>query len=133
MMMEWIYRGLPFEGPEPEQYGFVYAITNTQNNKKYIGKKLFWFKKTKILKGKKKRYLAESDWKQYYGSSKYLLADVEMYGKEVFTREILTLCKSKGECSYFEAKAQFDYGVLLDKDLWYNDWIICRVHRKHLT
>lgn len=131
-MMEWTHKGLEFKEPEPEQYGFVYVITNLTNQKKYIGKKLFWFKKTKILKGKRKRYLAESDWKDYYGSSKYLLADIEALGKENFSREILVLCKSKGECSYYEAKAQFDHGVLLDKERWYNDWIICRVHRKHI-
>lgn len=130
--MSWMYKGLLFEEPLPEHYGFVYVITNNTNQKKYIGKKLFWFKKTKILKGKKKRYLAVSDWKTYYGSSKFLLEEIANTGIEHFSREILKLCRSKGECSYFEAKAQFDHGVLLNSDMWYNDWIICRVHRKHI-
>jgi hypothetical protein len=128
----WYLDNAPFDGPSDEFYGFVYKITNTVNNKIYIGKKLFWFKKTKILKGKKKRYLAPSDWKEYYGSSKILLEEVTQHGKENFKREIIKLCRSKGECSYYEAKYQFDYGVLLNPEQFYNDWIICRVHRKHL-
>jgi len=128
----WHYKGLPFSEPEPIHYGFVYRITNSVTEKQYIGKKLFWFKKTKILKGKKKRYLAPSDWKTYYGSSKTLLEDVQKYGVDHFRRDIVMLCKNKGECSYYEAKAQFDHSVLLNPESYYNDWIICRVHRKHL-
>ncbi len=131
-MTQWLYKGVVFEEPSENDYGFVYKITNLTNQKVYIGKKLFWFKKTKILKGKKKRYLAPSDWKQYFGSSKLVTADVEQLGTDMFHREILRLCKNKGECSYYEAKAQFDHNVLFDPEQYYNDWIICRVHRKHI-
>lgn len=130
--MEWLYNGVVFEEPSENDYGFVYKITNLSNNKVYIGKKLFWFKKTKMLKGKKKRYLAASDWKSYYGSSISLKKDIDLLGVDFFKREIIMLCKSKGECSYYEAKAQFDASVLFNPDLFYNDWIICRVHRKHV-
>jgi hypothetical protein len=128
----WFHKEVLFEEPQPEHYGFVYVITNLTNNKKYIGKKLFWFKKTKQVKGKRKRYLAPSDWKLYYGSSKSLLEDVTTLGEQNFKREILHLCKNKGECSYMEAKEQFDQAVLHNPDLFYNDWIIVRVHRKHI-
>lgn len=130
--MTWFYNNEPYEQPTEEYYGFVYKITNLMNNKVYIGKKLFWFKKTKTVKGKKKRYIAPSDWKSYYGSSKIVLQDVEQYGKDMFKREIVKLCKNKGECSYYEAKTQFEHGVLFNPELYYNDWIICRVHRKHI-
>lgn len=130
--MEWLYNEEVFNEPSDEHYGFVYKITNLSTGKIYIGKKLFWFKKTKILKGKKKRYLAPSDWKTYYGSSIALKADVESLGVDLFKREIVKLCRNKGECSYYEAKAQFDNSVLLNPELYYNDWIICRVHRKHI-
>ena len=130
--MTWYYKGKPYEEPSEEYYGFVYEITNITNQKSYIGKKLFWFKKTKMLKGKKKRYLAPSDWKTYYGSSKLLKEDIEKLGVDSFRREIIMLCKNKGECSYYEAKAQFDASVLFSPELYYNDWIICRVHRKHV-
>jgi len=130
--MGWLYNGVKFEEPLDEHYGFVYRITNIQNHKMYIGKKLFWFKKTKILKGKKKRYLAPSDWKDYYGSSIALKKDIELLGVDQFKREIIMMCKNKGECSYYESKAQFDHAVLLNPEMYYNDWIICRVHRKHI-
>lgn len=128
----WTYKGVEFEEPGEDNYGFVYKITNTQTQKMYLGKKLFWFKKTKMLKGKKKRYLAPSDWKTYYGSSISLKKDIDLIGAESFRREIIMLCKNKGECSYYEAKAQFDNAVLLNPEMYYNDWIICRVHRKHI-
>ena len=131
-MNNWFYNGEVFESPAEEHYGFVYNITNLLNGKQYIGKKLFWFKKTKILKKKKVRYLAESDWKSYYGSSIALNKDVEEFGEENFKREILHLCKSKGECSYMETKEQIQRDVLLNPNLYYNDWVICRVHRKHI-
>jgi hypothetical protein len=130
--MQWLYNGEVFEEPSENDYGFVYKITNLTNNKIYIGKKLFWFKKIKTLKGKKKRYLAASDWKDYYGSSIALKKDLDLLGVDLFKREITRLCKNKGECSYFEAKTQFDQSVLLNPEMYYNDWIICRVHRKHI-
>lgn len=131
-MNEWLYKGAVFDQPSENEYGFVYKITNLTNEKVYIGKKLFWFKKTKTIKGKKKRYLAPSDWKTYFGSSKTVQEDVQLHGKEMFKREIVRLCKNKGECSYYEAKSQFEHDVLLNPNLYYNDWIICRVHRKHI-
>ena len=130
--MTWLLNGATFEEPSENDYGFVYKITNNVDSKIYIGKKLFWFKKTKTLKGKKKRYLAPSDWKSYFGSSKAVQEDVQRLGENMFTREIIRLCKNKGECSYYEAKAQFDYNVLYEPQRYYNDWIICRVHRKHI-
>jgi len=132
MSTQWTYNGEVFEEPAEEHYGFVYNITNLQTGKQYIGKKLFWFKKIKTLKGKKKRYLAPSDWKKYYGSSVALNKDVEELGEENFKREIIHLCTSKGHASYLEAKEQFQRDVLFNPDLYYNDWIICRVHRKHV-
>lgn len=128
----WILKRKIFDGPAPDTYGFVYCITNKINGKQYIGKKLFWHKKTRIVKGKKKRYLAESDWKDYYGSSPLLLQDVQEHTKDNFQREILHLCKTKGECSYYEAKEQFKKDVLLNSDKYYNEWIIVKVHKKHL-
>lgn len=127
----WFYNNEYFD-TVGDYVGFVYLITNQINNRKYIGKKNFYFSKTKILKGKKKRYKVESDWLDYYGSNKELAADIESLGKENFKREILRLCKSKGEFSYFEAKYQFDANVL-ESDEYYNSWIMCRVHKKHLT
>ena len=131
-MNPWRYKGLEFNAPLEGAFGFVYIITNTLTQKQYIGKKLFWHRKTKVLKGKKKRYLAESDWKTYFGSSKDLNEDIQQVGIEYFDREILHLCASKGECSYVEAREQFLRNVLLNSTMWYNDWIAVKVHKKHL-
>jgi hypothetical protein len=109
--------------------GFVYLITNTTNNKKYVGKKLARFKTTKPpLKGKKnkRRGTKESDWQTYWGSSDHLNADVLTIGEENFTREILHYCPSRGVLSYMEAKEQFDRRVL-ETDEYYNGIINVRV------
>jgi hypothetical protein len=127
----WYYNDEPF-GDIGENIGFVYRITNLTNNRMYIGKKNFYFSKTKIVKGKKKRFKVESDWFSYYGSNKELAADVALHGEGNFRREILRLCKSKGEFAYFETKYQFDLNVL-ESDQYYNSWIMCRIHKKHLT
>jgi len=127
----WIYENKEYEFNN-EYTSFVYIITNTANNRKYIGKKTFFFLKTKQIKGKKKRTKVESDWKSYFGSSEDLQEDVKKYGENSFTREIIRLCKSKGEATYYEAKYQFENAVLFS-DEWYNSHIMCRVHKKHLT
>jgi hypothetical protein len=136
-MTDWLYRGEPFsEAPDLEKYyGFVYLITNLQTGKMYVGKKLFWHKKTlPPLKGKtrKRRKLVESDWRTYYGSSGLLAEDVANRGVENFKREILHLCLTKGEATYYEAKEQLVRDVLLHPEMYYNDWVICKVSRKHL-
>jgi hypothetical protein len=131
-MSSWIYESEPIDESILDSYvGFVYCITNLVDNRKYIGKKLLKFRKSKTVKGKKKRFLVESDWKKYWGSNKQLLEDVSELGEASFKKEILRLCKSKGECNYFEAKYQFDMSVL-ESDSWYNDWIMVKVHRTHI-
>ena len=114
-----------------DNYGFVYIITNLSNNKKYIGKKFFYSSKTKQVKGKKKKIKVSSDWKDYYGSNNELKNDIELLGKELFKREIIHLCKSKGDCGYLEAKEQFVRHVL-ETDDYYNTWIMVRVRKSHL-
>ena len=51
----WIYKNKIFEEVPANAYGYVYLITNNLTGRKYIGKKLFWFRKTKVVKGKKKK------------------------------------------------------------------------------
>jgi hypothetical protein len=128
----WVYNGSVVDSELLDNYlGFVYNITNLTDNRQYIGKKLLKRTKTKTVKGKKKRTLVESDWKEYYGSNKELIADVEKLGPYNFKREILRLCTTKGECNYFEAKYQFENDVLLSEK-WYNSWIMVKVSDGHL-
>jgi len=128
----WLYENQIAESNLIDKYyGFVYNITNMQNNRKYIGKKLFWSSRTRIVNKKKKKHKVESDWKNYYGSSEELKADIIKYGKLNFKRDILQLCVSKGECNYFEAKYQFSERVL-ESDDYYNSWISCKIHKNHV-
>jgi len=130
--LNWTYKGEDFtEEMIGDNYGFVYQIVNEFSGKKYIGKKFFYSSKTKQVKGKKKRYKVSSDWKTYYGSNSVLNEDVTTIGVEKFTREILHLCKTKGECGYLEAKEQFVRGAL-ESDLYYNSWIMVRVRKSHI-
>ena len=71
-----------------DAFGFIYEITNTVNQKKYIGKKQMVKRiKRAPLKGKKRKRIdfVESDWKSYTGSSDRLNADIEEFGKNAFT------------------------------------------------
>ena len=117
-------------GPLPENaYGFIYEITNTINNKKYIGKKQMVRRiKRNPLKGKKRKRIdyIESDWKTYTGSSDALNEDIKNLGIDKFKFNILKYCNSKFELSYFEAKIQFARDVLLDEN-YYNGIINCRI------
>ena len=139
--MTWLYNNQPVEILPEDCVGFVYLITNVTNERKYIGKKLAKFSKTtqrtvKLKNGSKKkkkiRTKVDSDWRDYYGSSPELSKDVELFGKDNFTREILYYCKSKSECSYIEAREQFSRRVLESKD-WYNGHIQVRVHGSHIV
>lgn len=127
----WFYENEEFSEVGP-YVGFVYCITNLTNNKKYIGKKNFYFSKTKQVKGKKKKIKVESDWQQYYGSNQRIIEDVALFGESKFHREILHLCKTKAEMTYLELREQMDNRVL-ESDGWYNDWIMARIRKKHLT
>jgi hypothetical protein len=138
--MTWYYQDTIIEELPDDCVGFVYLITNNISGRKYIGKKLAKFAKTtyktvKLKNGSKKkkkiRGKIDSDWRDYYGSSDQLTADVLQLGSENFTREILYYCQSKAECSYIEAREQFRRRVL-ESDDYYNGHIQVRVHGSHI-
>lgn len=135
--MTWYYNDQPYEPSEEDLrslVGFVYCIEEKNTGMKYIGKKLFWRSKvlpiTKTRK-RRKRTLVESDWQSYYGSNEALKENVLENGSGLYNRVILRLCKTKGECSYYEAKLQFENDVLLN-NMYYNNFIGCKIHSKHL-
>ena len=130
----WYYRNISFKETPEDYQGFVYEITELRTGKKYIGKKNFWKPKTLPKNSKRKRRIrtrVESDWRSYFGSSGVLNQLVEEQGEQNFKRMILKLCKTKGEMSYYEAKIQFENDVLLN-DEYYNEFIGCKIHAKHL-
>ena len=116
----WIYNETVFNSENiNDYYGFIYRITNTVNGYDYVGRKYFkTIKKRPPLKGKKnkRRETVETDWKDYWGSSARLVEDMARLGKDKFTREIIHLCKSRGETNYMEAYYQFKEGVLLKEN-----------------
>lgn len=138
--MNWTHQGQEIVELPDDCVGFVYLIVNKTNNRKYIGKKLAKFSKTALKtitlkngtkKKKKIRSKVDSDWATYYGSSIELQKDVSNLGEDNFTREILFICKSKAECSYIEAREQFNRCVLESTD-YYNNQISVRVHGSHI-
>jgi hypothetical protein len=138
--MVWLHEQKQIETLPEDCVGFVYLITNNISGRKYIGKKLAKFSKTtyrvvKLKNGNKKRKKirskVDSDWQLYYGSNDQLNRDIQALGADNFTREILFYCKSKAECSYVEAREQFNHRVL-ESDDWYNGQIVCRIHGSHI-
>lgn len=138
--MTWYFQNNLVEELPTDIVGFVYCITNLNNGRKYIGKKLAKFSKTTYkmvtLKNgtkKKKRIksLVDSDWREYWSSSDELKKDILSLGENNFSREILFYCKSKAECTYIEAREQFLRKVLESND-YYNGQISCRIHQSHI-
>ena len=116
---------------EEDTFGFIYEITNTITNRKYIGKKQCTSRiKRKPLKGKTRNRIdkKESDWKTYTSSSNELNEDIKKYGKENFKFKIIKTCGSKWELAYFEIKEQLNNNVLL-RDDYYNGIINVRIGR----
>lgn len=128
--MNWLYEDKEFTDVE-DYYGFIYLIENLVNGKKYIGRKYLTKAGYKTVKGKRKKLRVESDWRDYYGSSASLKEDIDLYGKDNFRRTILRLCKSRGECNYFETKYIFDTDAILDPK-YYNSWVSCKIQTSHV-
>ena len=130
----WFYNDKPFTSTDIGDYfGFVYLITNKSNRRRYIGRKYLWQFRTP--KGKKRKVKSESDWKNYYGSCPELKEDIIKFGRENFSRTILSLHKTKGKTNFEETRQLFTNGVLteaLDNGVpaFYNSNILNRYFRK---
>ena len=130
----WYFEGTPFLSEDiDDNFGFVYLITNLQSGKKYIGRKYFWsFRKPP---GKKRKVKQESDWQKYYGSCPELKEDIKLFGKGIFSREILSLHETRGTCNFEETKQLFLNNVLSEalddgSPAYYNSNILGRYMRK---
>ena len=131
---KWRYNERVFDSDDIGDYfGFVYLITNKSNQRQYIGRKYFWsFRKPP---GKKRKVKQESDWKKYYGSCPELKEDIKLFGKGIFSREILSLHETRGTCNFEETKQLFLNNVLSEalddgSPAYYNSNILGRYMRK---
>lgn len=139
-MTNWLWKGEPFTSEQiGENFGFVYLLTDTANGRKYLGKKFFWKPGKRMVKvktgpraGKSRpqRITKDSDWRTYFGSNPTIMR-LAAEDPERFKREILVLCKGRGELAYVEAKLQFENNVLFD-DTFYNEVIDVRINAKAL-
>jgi len=130
----WTYNGEVFRSSDIQDYfGFVYHIHCHKTGRSYLGRKYFWSFRTP--RGKSRKVKSESDWKKYYGSCPELKEDVDKYGRENFTRTILSLHKTKGKTNFEETRQLFAHNVLteaLDSGIprYYNSNILNRYFRK---
>jgi hypothetical protein len=123
-----------------DKYGFIYLIIGPEE-KIYVGKKAFLHKtrakmskKDKLVVGNEKKRVKvgtkDSGWKNYYGSSKELLADITKLGKDKFERYILDFADNKADLTLKEIEFQVKYNVLRCNS--YNGWIGGKVFKRHL-
>ena len=130
----WLYKGTTFTSDDiGDQFGFVYRITNNQSGKQYIGRKYFVQKRKP--RGGGRRRTSESNWKQYWGSSKELNADRKRLGSDTFSREIISTHATAGRVNYEETRQLFINNVLTEalengEPAFYNSNILGRYYKK---
>ncbi len=95
-------------------FGFIYLIFNTIDGRMYVGKKQFWSKCHRKVKGKTRRKVVtrELDWQHYTGSSEHLNADIKKYGKDKFVFFSLIQLETRGGLHYAEIECQVLLRVL---------------------
>lgn len=142
--MNWLLEGKEITSKEQFQegaIGFIYKITHKETGKFYIGRKILenrtkkaltkleqeqWNKPGRIPK--KRLVMKESNWSDYWGSCKPLLAEIKEKGKDKFKRDVIKVCYSKKGLGYWETYYQFEYKVLhVDS---YNENILGKYFRK---
>ena len=147
--MNWLYNGKEITDISQfplGTFGFIYEVS-TSEGKKYIGKKaLYHNKKTKLKKselaeqsGRGRRALhkivsKESDWKTYYGSNKHLknqITEGEVTLKNL-GKQVIEIGFNKKHLTYLETKYLFQFGVLENPEIYYNDSILGKFFTKDL-
>lgn len=143
----WMWQGKCLKKQPLEYYGFVYRITvadsddlpSEMRGRIYIGKKQFNYnRKVKLSKKKRKetgkrirREMVDSKWLGYFGSNKQLIEDVKNFGEKYFKREVLHLCYTKAQLSYYEVVEQINHKVLMTNS--YNGWISCKIFKNRFV
>lgn len=97
--------------------GFIYLIKCKSTGQFYVGRKNFHSVVTKPpLKGfkRKRKIKSESNWKEYTSSSNEVNNLIEERGTTNFTFDILRLCKTKSEMSYYEVHYMIHLESMID-------------------
>lgn len=100
---------------------FVYRIT-LPDGRYYIGKK-------NVYRMKAGKIVGESDWRDYWSSSRDVKALAKVAGHALCRREILELTESTGKAGYFEDRWLLVNDALLDP-LCLNGNIAAKYQRK---
>lgn len=126
----WQYNGkeITEEDIPAKAIGFVYKITHPSDGKWYIGRKMLTKAATKMVNGKKKKIRKDSDWKDYWSSSPFLLEEIEKEGTDKFVREILMFVDTKAALTYAEEYLLYKSGSLFDAKC-YNSNIRSKIFR----
>ncbi len=134
VLTDWI--GLPTNFTPVGLEGFVYLVVNTSSQIKYVGRKYFWAKTRKKVKGRKRRKLVvkESDWRTYKSSSEDLKKAIAMHGVEAFEFRVLQLFKTRAQTNYAEIREMFLRDVLYSRlpsgeYEYFNGCILSRYYR----
>ena len=151
----WTYQGrliTDISDMPKDTYGFIYEVRYKPNDTRYIGKKVLFFERNKRLGKKalealreerkakgiggrvplKQKVITESDWKDYFGSQKEIvaLAKKDQAG-ENWEKRILEFVPNKKLLTYYETKHLFINNVLEDNySAHINDNILGKFYRK---
>ena len=151
----WTYQGrlITDISDMPEgTYGFIYEVRHKPSDTRYIGKKVLFFERNKRLgkralqalkeeraknglKGRvplKQKIRTESDWKDYFGSQKEIVAlSKNDIAEENWEKRILEFVPNKKLLTYYETKHLFINNVLEDNySSHINDNILGKFYRK---
>ena len=151
----WTYQGrlITDISDMPEgTYGFIYEVRHKPSDTRYIGKKVLFFERNKRLgkralqalkeeraknglKGRvplKQKIRTESDWKDYFGSQKEIVAlSKNDIAGENWEKRILEFVPNKKLLTYYETKHLFINNVLEDNySAHINDNILGKFYRK---
>ena len=152
---QWTYNGqiiTEIDDMPEGTYGFIYETKHKPTGKKYIGKKVLFFERNKRLgkralealreerKAKgiggrvplKQKIRTESDWKDYFGSQKEIMALAKKDDAgENWEKKILEFVPNKKLLTYYETKHLFINNVLEDSySTHINDNILGKFYRK---
>ena len=151
----WMYQGRVITSIKdmPEgTYGFIYEVIYKPTDVRYIGKKVLYFERNKKLGKKalkllqeerakqglrgrtptKQKVIIESDWKDYFGSQKEIVAlsKKDNSGKS-WEKRILEFVPNKKLLTYYETKHLFKNDVLENQySAHINDNILGKFFRK---